>query len=505
MNGLSAYLTTLAPEIVLTVGACAAILLGGRRAAPVALLATLLAFGWVLGAGIDETRLPGLRFNALSFYVRAITLGVGLLILLVNWHLPVAAERGEFFGMILFSMTGVMLTGAANDLLVLFFSLELVSVPIYVLVALSSPDKRASEASVKYFFLGALTAALMVYGFSFLYGVAGTTELFGADGGGIAGYLAGGGMRAPYALIGLALAFAGIAFKLAAFPFHVYAPDVYQGAASTITGLLAFLPKLAGLTALTIVLLAAGWNSGGRSAAIMWLLWIIAAGTMTVGNVLALLQHNAKRILGYSSIAHSGYMLIGVLAGPAAGEGPLRDGTAAMLFYIVVYGVMNLGAFAALGAISVDGRPAEELEDLNGVARTHPGLALALAICVFSLMGLPPTAGFLGKVYVFSSAFSLPVTDPFRVPMIALGIIGVVNAAIGAAYYLRIAAACYLTEVKTPQQPAGDRALRFGLALCALAMLILFVWPRGLSRQAQQASRGLTSSEFRTASVSERR
>jgi NADH-quinone oxidoreductase subunit N len=225
----------------------------------------------------------------------------------------------------------------------------------------------------------------------------------------------------------------------------------------------------------------------------MWVLWAIAAATMTIGNVLALLQYNVKRMLGYSSIAHSGYMLIGVLVGPVAGEGPLRDGVAAMLFYIVVYGAMNLGAFAALAAISIGGRPAEELDDLNGVARTHPGAALALAICVFSLMGLPPTAGFLGKVYIFSSAFSLPSADPFRVPMIVLGVIGVVNAAIGAAYYLRIAAACYLSEAKISQQPSGDRALRLGLALCGIAMLVLFVWPRGLSRQAQQASRGAAS------------
>ncbi len=488
-GGLVQYVSALAPELLLTVGACAAILTGGRRAAPIALVTTLLALAATL-AQLDgsTTPLPGLRFTSLTLYTRGIVLAIGAVLVLVNWHLPVAEERGEFFGMVLFSMAGVTLTSAANDLIVLFFAIELVSVPNYVLVALSSTDKRASEAAVKYFFLGAMSAALMVYGFSFLYGVAGTTELFPAGGGGVAGYLSAGGWSNAYGLIGLLLAFAGLSFKIAAVPFHVYAPDVYQGAASTVTGLLGFLPKMAGLVAMAILLLAAGWAESDRSLTLMWLLWIIAAATMTVGNVLALLQSNAKRMLAYSSIAHSGYMLVGLLVGPAAGEGPMGDGLAAMLFYIAVYGLMNLGAFTALAAISVDGRPAEELTDLHGVSRSHPWAALALAVCVFSLMGLPPTAGFLGKVYIFSSAFSLPDGDPFRGPMFALGIIGVINAAIGAAYYLRIAAACYLPDAKTPPQPAGDRPLRYGLALCSLAMIVLFVWPWGLSRQAKMAT-----------------
>ena len=497
------YILSLAPEFILAVGACVAVLLGvsrtesTRRSIPLVTLVVLvvaLLFARELGVPAPGDNPPGLRVTQLTQYVRFIGLGIGLLILLVNWHLPVARERGEFFGMMLFSIMGVTLTAAANDLVLLFFALELVSVPTYVMVALSRQDARASEASVKYFFLGAMSAGLMVYGFSFLYGCAGTTLLHADASGttvGIVEYFTGPEAMEPYAVIGLLLAFAGLAFKIAAVPFHVYAPDVYEGAASPVTGLLGFLPKLAGFAALVKVLDACNWE---LPAALNWMLWIVAAATMTAGNVLALLQTNVKRILAYSSIAHSGYMLIGVLVGPIAGTGPMHDGVAAMLFYIAVYGMMNLGAFALLSAFAVKGEAVEELSDLSGLAKRHPWASLGLAICAFSLMGFPPTAGFLGKVYVFSSAFTLTEGHAFRMPLIWLAVIGVLNSAIGAVYYLRIAATPYWGTDSGAVRSIAARPVRWALAFCSVAMLWFFFYPTKLVDSARQATSGMNRS-----------
>ncbi|HUU84511.1 MAG TPA: NADH-quinone oxidoreductase subunit N [Phycisphaerae bacterium] len=490
---LQDYIMALAPEVILAIGACLALLQGVSRGDPrrrlvaplslVVLVLALIATVWV-GVPLADSNPPGVRVTELTYYTRTIALAIGALILLVNWHLPTTNERGEFFSMVLFSILGVTLTAAANDLVLLFFALELVSVPTYVLVALSRDDARASEAAVKYFFLGAMSAALMVYGFSFLYGCAGSTVLAGSPDS-IVEYFRTTPVMPTYAVIGLLLTFAGLSFKIAAVPFHVYAPDVYEGAASPVTGLLGFLPKLAGFVALVKVLDTCNWN---LPDVLYWLLWIVAAATMTTGNVLALLQTNVKRILAYSSIAHSGYMLIGVLVGPVAGEGPMRDGVAAMLFYIAVYGVMNLGAFALLSAFTIRGEPVEELSDLGGLSRRNGWSALGLAICVFSLMGLPPTAGFLGKVYIFSSAFSLGDDHAFRLPLIVLAVVGVVNSAIAAAYYLRIAAAGYVGEEAPPRESVGGRPVRWALAICSLAMLWWFVHPSDLADPAHRAT-----------------
>ena len=279
-----------------------------------------------------------------------------------------------------------------------------------------------------------------------------------------------------------------LAFKMGAVPFHFYVPDVYQGAPSPITGMLGFVPKLAGVVGLTKVMAMTGWL---WSDDLFWMLWIVAAATMTVGNVLALLQNNVKRMLAYSSIAHSGYMLIGILVGPVMGEGPMRDGIAAMLFYIAIYGIMNLGAFAVLSSLKIGDRPAEEMNDLAGLSQREPLAAMAMAICCFSLMGLPPVAGFLGKVYLFTSAFSLPTSHVHSQALIVLAVVGVLNSAIAAAYYLRIIATCYLHEPEERVSRVRCGMLRLGMALCAITMPALFVWPSNIANQAKRATRGL--------------
>lgn len=493
LPAMNVLVASLLPEMVMLAGAAAVLFVGLARNPAVSsavfrfsvltVLAALVA-AWRSSRG-DGPAMPFLHDDSLVWYARLITLGVGLLILLANRHVPETTERGEFFSLLLCSLTGILLVVKANDLVLLFLALELVSVPTYILVGLSRSDIRAQEATGKYFFLGAFAAALMLYGFSFLYGVAGTTTLFGADAGGrsiAAALFRTGAMDDPLTVVGLLLALGGLAFKIAAVPLHFYVPDVYQGAASPITGMLGFVPKFAGLLAIIRLLSLSGWGYGDS---LFWALWVIAAVTMFVGNTLALMQQNVKRMLAYSSIAHSGYMLVGIVAGPGAPglalRSPMRDGLSAILFYIAIYGVMNLGAFAALSFFRKPGagkeESAETLDDLAGAARRHPWAALGLAVCVLSLMGLPPTGGFLGKLYLFSAAVSAAEGTARYGPMIWLVIIGVLNSAIAAAYYLRIVASCYLRTPVEQVAPSPCIALRACVALCAAGVLAVFFRP----------------------------
>lgn len=497
---LHPLLTALGPEIIL-VAAASLMLLAGlskRRGTVDALpLVGLLAMAAALAVAHQlrnaGNEAPSIRNDALTYYVRLIGLSVGAVVLLVNRHVAEPRERAEFLALLLFSLAGLLTVAAADDLVLFFLGLEMVSIPTYILVGLSRLDIRAQEACGKYFFLGAFAAALLLYGLSFVYGVAGTTTMFGHAGApSIVATFAEHprGVSDALALVGLLLVIAGLAFKLAAVPFHFYAPDVYQGAASPIAGLLAFVPKFAGLVALVRVLSLIGWT---LSSPLFWTLWALAAATMTVGNLLALMQHNAKRMLAYSSIAHSGYMLVAVVAGPGAAavasHAPTRNGVAAALFYIAVYGLMNLGAFAALAYIRRDDdESVEEVHELAGAARRHPWACLALAICALSLMGVPPTAGFFGKLYIFSAAFAAADGSAHSTALIWLVILGVVNAAIAAAYYLRLVATCYLGTPGEATRATGCDALRAGLGICAAAMVLLFLFPETLANQAGRAA-----------------
>jgi len=508
----------LSPELILLVGACALLLLGivdtgrtGRICSPAALVIILaaLAATLVIGAPKGSEPVPGLRLDSLAHFARWIALSVGAIIVLVNWSQAAAVERGEYMFLIVCSILGVLLTAEANDLVVLFLAVELVSVPTYVLIALSRVEPKASESAVKYFFLGALTAAILAYGIALMYGACGDTAIYRMDGSSVISNLRG-ALGGSLGVIGLLLIFGGLCFKLAAVPFHAYAADVYEGAAAPITGMLGFVPKFAGFVALIKIFAALQWS---MPQSVWWVIWCVAAATMIVGNVLALMQRNVKRLLAYSSITHSGYMLVALLAGPGLVSGALRDGVAAILFYISVYGLMNLGAFAALAWMRTDDRETEELEELPAAARQHPAAALALAVCVFSLSGLPPTAGFLAKFYVIGSALSLSRESPMHTAMLALAIIAVINSAIGAAYYLRIIAAVYLNKpIEAPADPVrkststagyAARPIAIGLGICALTMIMLFVVPDVLTEQTHLAAQSTHSVAGAPARVTE--
>lgn len=485
-----------APELVLCVGASLVLILGLSRSRHIAESVFSVALFTVVVAIYAAYELsvtappadPRLIHDPMVWYVRLIGLSVGALILLTNRHVPEERERGEFFALILFSLAGLLLVSVANDLILLFLALELVSVPTYILVGLSRRDIRAQEATGKYFFLGAFAAAMTLYGFSFLYGAAGTTQLFGGPQQSIAGALR---LDDPIVVLGLALSLGGLAFKIAAVPLHFYVADVYEGAAAPITGLLGFVPKFAGFVAIIRLLSTCG---GDHGEAVFWLLWVLAAVTMIVGNTLALWQRNVKRMLAYSGVAHSGVMLVGLVGGAAAGTDglPLRSGTAAVLFYMAVYGVMNLGAFAALSFFRKTGEDgedsAETLEDLAGAARRHPWACLGLTVCVLGLMGLPPTGGFVAKWYVFTAAIGAAEGTARQTDMVVLVVIGVLNSAVAAAYYLKIIAACYFAKPAEGVRATTCPALRVSLAVCAALVLAAFARPTMLFRQAEEAA-----------------
>lgn len=516
-------LSALLPELVLLVAGCVVLVLGQARreswrlATPWATLAGLvIALGLVLiGPGWVEPGLgsrrvgSGLDCGSLAAFVRLSALQLGILLTLANWSQAGERERGEFLSMMLFSLVGLMLVGAAANLVILFLGLELVSIPTYVMVVLGRRNPRSLEAGTKYFYLGALSAAVMAYGFSFLYGVAGTAALFNsydADGRllshgaleSVARALqAPGTLEYGLAAIGIVLSVGGLLFKIAAVPLHFYVADVYQGAASPVAGFLGFVPKLAGLVAIfRIVLLTGQWKYGDTP--VFWLLWIVAAASMCVGNVLALRQTNIKRLLGYSGIAHAGYMLVGVLAGPQAGKAVategvsvLGDGTAAVLYYVVIYGIANLAAFAILGLLRVRDRPCETLRDVAGLLRREPGLALVMVLAMFTLMGLPPTPGFWGKVGLFGSALTgarLAEAEHHSAWLIALVIIAVLNTALAAAYYLRVIAAILVHETEHPARAATGEAQHIGALLCGFLILIFMFYPSDLLARGRQAT-----------------
>ena len=493
----------LLPEIVLATAGCAVLIAAQagresiRRLTPWICLAAMVIGILIIRGGalfgsafaVEGGMRGGFQFDGLADFVRISTLTMGVLLTLVVWSQPQDDERGEFFSMLLLSLTGLMLMGASANLFNLFLALELVSIPTYIMVALSQRDRRALEAGTKYFYLGAMSAAITAYGFTFLYGVAGTATIDSESIGRIAAALKSTGtLEQALAIIGVTVSFAGLLFKIAAVPLHFYVADVYQGAASTVAGLLGFVPKLAGFVAIFRVLQLSGWQLvSPLPGGLLWVVWIVAALSMTVGNVLALRQISIKRMLAYSGVAHSGYMLVGLMAAP--GGTVLSDGPAAVLYYMLVYGIANLGAFTILALLEHRGRPCETVRDVAGLLRRSPGMAVLMALAMFTLMGMPPTPGFWGKLALFGGALSASeMANQYQPWIVALVIIAVVNTAIGAAYYLRVIAAVLLYENDDAAEPAPREAQQMGAMLCGFLTIIFAILPGPVFTQGQAAS-----------------
>ncbi|HWE35398.1 MAG TPA: NADH-quinone oxidoreductase subunit N [Isosphaeraceae bacterium] len=440
--------------------------------------------------------------DPLSGYARLALLLTGLVVLAFAHDQVDDARASEFFGCLLMIDAGAMLVCAANEMVFLFAGLELVSIPTYLLLYLPRRNRETQEAATKYFFLSIFSSAFLLFGLAYLYGLTGLTNLRA-----LAWVLekqVQGEAVAKFGTIAVVFIMAGLGFRVAAVPFHFYAPDVYQGSPTVVAAVLAWVPKGIGFVAMIRALTAVLPVVGDVASKGLLLAWVLAAMTMILGNAVALLQNDLKRLLAYSSIAHAGYLLIGVavaftnrLVGYPQGGGLIGgafSGTEGILFYLAAYALMTLGAFGVIISLSSPERPVETVDDLAGLGRTHPAAALAMAFCLFSLAGVPPMAGFWGKLWIFSSAF-LPVQGEDGGPSLRwLAILGVLNAAAGAYYYLRIVVWMYFQPVPArPLSPRSSWPTTVAVGACATLSLALGLYPRPLARASHEAAVAATA------------
>ena len=553
----------LGPEIALVAASLVVFLAGAfaglRGGWSVAIVGIVGAMALSGGQPTDGATLVSgsVTIDGFSIFVRWMVLSLGLLLALVQagdlfrsavGHNSLHNRGGtcEEAGTFLILLAGLSLVGAANDLVLLFVGLELVSIPTYILLALKRTDPHGQEASLKYFFLSLVASALFLYAAVCFYGMGGSTSLAA-----IGARLQSNdetivGMVVVLLPVALGMAMAGVAFRLAAVPMHFYAPDVYEGTSPGNAALLSTLPKIAGLV-LLVRLLALGIPAAGSLTATdaatigagatshLTLFWqltaVLAALTMTVGNVMALLQKNLRRLLACSSIAHAGYLLVGVAVAAAAAaaqadrtlQAHVSDtswtlglgGMSASLFYLATYVLATTGIFAAITYLghrwpewnsgSGPRPPREEIaviDDLNGLSGTNPVAAFALALFLLSLAGIPPLPGFWGKLSLAASALEVDWNAPIgfgsrRAAFVALAVILVVNAAIAAAYYLRIIAAIYFRTTKRGVQTDGGLSAGFAMLICMALLLMVMLQPRGLFVSASRAGSGSTFASIR--------
>ncbi len=481
------------PEAALVGTACVLFLLSTLRVASRNSAGVVALLGLGLAAGLHFADRPAhgiatvtpILADSFATFVRLTAFATGAVLVLFSWHECDDRKSADYHACLLTATAGFSLVGSANDLITLFLALELISIPTYVMLYLPRTDAKAQEAAVKYFLLSVLSSAMLLFGFSYLYGLAGTTNiaaltqilprLVPGDG-------------ATTALIAIVLVLAGLGFRVTAFPFHFYAPDVYQGGPTGTVAFLAFVPKVAGFAALLKLFAFVGDASpvaGEFVKRVLMLLWILSAVTMTAGNVMGLLQTNLRRMLAYSSVANAGYMLIGLAVVPAQAyrspsEGPIATGSEALLFYLIAYGAMTVGAFAVIAYLDSPARRVETIDDIAGLRESHPWLAGLLALFLISLIGLPLTAGFVGKFLLFLGAMAAPANAPLHELFRVLALVGALNAAIAAYYYVRVLAAMYFRgALSAPQPTVKHSPLLLTAGLCAAVTIGfgLLPWP----------------------------
>jgi NADH-quinone oxidoreductase subunit N len=414
------------------------------------------------------------RVDGFSVFFHVLVIAISAVVILSSYEY-MAVQRiraGEYYGLILFGTVGMCLMSSAIELVLIFIALEISSISTYILAGFRRREAASSESSLKYFLLGSFATAFFLYGVAMMFGATGSTSIDA-----IGQSLASGSVP-PLAYVAVALMFVGLGFKVASAPFHVWTPDVYEGAPAPIVGLMSTGPKAAAFAVLLRVLFEI--NAPGR----FWLIWVSAALSMTLGNVGALVQDNIKRLLAYSSIAHAGYVLVAFAAQPELG-------TSAVMFYTAAYAAMNVGAFAVVSHFANAGEKYLTLEDYAGLGRRSPMLAATLTFFLMSLIGIPITGGFFGKFYIFSAAL--------KANLIGLTVIGLINSAVGAYYYLRVIVMMYMREPrgKVPVTPI-PLATGLAIAACVLATLYLGVLPGRVldfaTHSAAQLVRGTTIS-----------
>ncbi|KAA2243987.1 NADH-quinone oxidoreductase subunit NuoN [Salinarimonas soli] len=464
------------PEILLSVGVLALVLFGavrGERSAGTVRLATLalLLVTLVVVLAMPNERVVTFSgsfvLDGFAKFMKALTLIASAAALFISgdYFRREGIDRFEYPLLVLLATTGMMVMISAGDLIALYMGLELLSLASYVIAAFHRDDARSTEAGLKYFVLGALSSGMLLYGASLVYGFTGTvqfdviaTVLRGDPGLG--------------AILGLVFVSAGIAFKISAAPFHMWTPDVYEGSPTPVTAFFASAPKIAAMALAVRLFVGAFPNILGEWRQIVIFL---AIASMLLGSFAAIGQRNIKRLMAYSSIGNVGYALIGVAAGTV-------DGIQGVLIYMAIYLVMTLGAFACILGMRRQGVNLEGVDDLSGLARTHPGYAFCLAMMMLSLAGIPPLAGFFSKLYVFAAAVQAGLT--------ALAVIGVVASVIGAYYYLRIVKVMYFDEPTGDFEPLPAN-IRAVLAVSTAFMLLFWLIPAPLVGAATVAARSL--------------
>src|SRR5215813_5134055 len=379
-------------------------------------------------------------------------------------------NSGEYYGLILFGTVGMVLMSSAIELVLIFIALEISSISTYILAGYRRRTAMSTESSIKYFLLGSFATAFFLYGVALMYGATQSTSIPK-----IAASLSG-GTSGALVFAATALMLIGLGFKIAAAPFHVWTPDVYEGAPAPIVALMSTGPKAAAFAVLLRVLFAT------QSAHWFALIWVCAALSMTLGNFGALMQNNVKRMLAYSSIAHAGYLLVAFAASNEAGR-------AAAIFYTAAYAAMNVGAFAVVSHFAAGGERYVSIDDYSGLGRRAPLLALTLTIFMLSLIGIPATAGFLGKYYVFTSALSVTAHPT---ALVWLTVIGLINSAVASYYYLRLIVVMYMREPVIAEAPrSASLAMRLALVLAAIATIYLGVVPGRVIRSSQAGAHDL--------------
>ncbi|MHB1756287.1 MAG: NADH-quinone oxidoreductase subunit N [Leptospirillum sp.] len=453
------------PEIYLTFFGCVILILdtmipNEKRSWLAYFTIASLIFAMIASYGLNGKGLPlyqGLyiidpfsNFFKMIIYVAAI--------ITILFSLPYLDREdihiGEYYAFILFSTVGMMVMVSAGDLITLFLGIELMSLCFYVMVGLKRGSHRSVEASFKYFLLGAFSAAIFLFGISFLYGATGTETISG-----IAAFVANPGSLKPMVLLGIVLTLVGFAFKISAAPFHMWTPDVYEGAPTVVTGFMATASKIAAFG----VFLRVFWVSFSADK-IDWnlLIIILSVLSMLVGNLVALRQTNIKRMLAYSSIGHAGYASMALLQ-------PNRESLFALMFYVFVYMFMTLGAFGIVLMLRKSGEEGEEISDLVGLYKRHPIAAFTMLVFMFSLAGIPPFGGFLAKFYIFFAVIHAGYAW--------LAVVGIIFAAIGAFYYLRIVMLMYMKDPEASVEFTSSSMGRIGLLLTAGMTVFLGVYP----------------------------
>lgn len=466
------------PEMILTVTAALLLFLEGRRLQHIALVGLALAFISLFFLPSGRIFFGMVEINTFALLFAGLFLGMTFLIILGSQEY-IASEKNqaEYYALMLFATAGMLVVASAADLISLFIGFELSSLSTYALAGYMKRDEASTEAATKFFIIGALSSSIALYGISLIYGISKTTDIAG-----LAGSFNRNRELGLVFNLGLALLLAGFGFKITAVPFHMWAPDVYQGAPTTISALLATGSKKMGFAALFKILLA-----GLLALKLEWvhewsyLLAALAILTMTVGNLLAIPQNNIKRMLAYSSIAQAGYIMI---AFPVGTEYGLAGG----LFHVITHSLMTVGAFLTAAALSTAGI-SDNVEDYKGLSKREPLIAFAMAVFLLSLIGIPPLAGFASKFVLFSSAVDAAVTGERW--MVWLAVAGVVNSALSLYYYARVIKYMYVDEAKTTAKIIVPKLMVCAIGLSLLSVILLGLWPNQIISFSLQAAGSL--------------